>query len=110
MRFLGFSMLLSAWLLVSAFVLPHTAATAAMTGVSAFAVLLFAALAAGRPALRFVLTAIATLLALTALLVPSMPGPAALSNALVAAALAALSLVSPLHAAPHAPATDPDSD
>ena len=110
MRFLGWITLLAAWLLLSAFVLPHTPATAAATGAAAFAVPLFAALAVGRPALRFVVTAIAVLLALTALLAPSIPTPAAISNALVAAALAALSLVSPVHAEPRPPLPEPEYD
>jgi hypothetical protein len=110
MRFLGLNALLSAWLLLSAFVLPHTPATAAMTAIAAFAVLLFAALAAGRPAARYVVTAIAVLLGVTALLLPGLAGAAAISNALVGAALAALSLVSPVHAAPPKAATDPGFD
>jgi hypothetical protein len=110
MMFLGLNALISTWLLVSAFVLPHTPATAGMTAVSAFLVLLLAALAAGRPAVRFVITAIAVLLGVTALLLPAMTGPAAISNALVGAALAALSFVSPVHAAPPRPATEPDYD
>lgn len=108
MRFLGWMTILSAWLLVSAFVLPHTPVTAAATGAAAFAVPLFATLAVGRPAARFVITAIAVLLALTALLTPSVSAPAAISNALVAAVLAALSIVSPRHTPVFVP--DPDWD
>ena len=96
MRFVGINMVLATWLLVSAFALPHTAATAALTIGCAFAVPIFAVVATGRPAVRFVITFIAALLAGTALLLPGMPGLSALSNGVVAALLAALSLVSPV--------------
>jgi predicted exporter len=110
MMFLGLNALVSTWLLLSAFVLPHTPGTAAMTAIAAFAVLLFAALAAGRPAARYVITAIAVALGVTALLLPGLTGAAAISNAIVGAVLAALSLFSPVHAAPSKPATDPSFD
>jgi hypothetical protein len=96
MRFLGWSSILSGWLVVSAFVLPQTAASALMTVLAAFLTLSFAAFAVARPAIRYLNTAVAILLAGAALF--GEPGAAASANGLAAAALFALSLVSPQHA------------
>jgi hypothetical protein len=96
MRFLGWSALLAGWLVVSAFVLPQTAASAMVTVLAAFLTLSFAAFAVARPPIRYLNTAVALLLAAAALF--GEPGAAAISNALAAAALFALSLVSPQHA------------
>lgn len=96
MRFLGWSSFLAAWLVLSAFVLPQTAASAAVAVVAAFLMFGLSAFAVGRPGLRYAIAVIAVLLAGFALL-GGVPWIAAASDALVAAAFFALSLVSPRH-------------
>lgn len=97
MLFLGWNAVLSAWLLVSAFVLPHSWASMALTIVAAFLILLFAALAAWHPFIRYANAVIALVLATMAVSM-TMPGSAAVHNGIFAAILFVLSLVSPLHA------------
>lgn len=99
MRFLFWNLLFSTWLLLSAFALPQTPLSSALTAITAFAVLLFAFLAAGRPALRFVITALALVLGMTAVFLPGGSLATAVSNGVVGALLFALSLVRPTHAA-----------
>jgi len=103
MRFIGWNLLFAVWLLVSAFVLPHSPFSLATTWISAIAVGTVAVLSVGRPAVRFAITAIAVFLGLVALLAPGMSTGAAVNNAIVAALLFTLSLVSPIDAAsePH---------
>lgn len=95
MRFLGSNWVLSAWLLVSAFVLPHTPLTLMATAIAAFLVLTFAAFATGHPAVRYANAVIACGLFALALL-GGMPTGTAIHNSLAAAVLFALSLVSPV--------------
>jgi len=106
-RFIFWNLLFATWLLVSAFVLPHTVFSQATTWVAALAVGAAAMLAVGRPAARFAITAIAVFLALVALLLPGMSTAAAVSNAVVAALLFALSVVRPGHAAGEAGPANP---
>ncbi len=96
MRFLGWSTVIAGWLVVSAFVLPQTAMSAALAVMVAFVMLSLSAFAIGRPGLRYLNAVIALVLAAMALL-GDIPGEAAVSDALAAAALFALSLVSPRH-------------
>jgi hypothetical protein len=96
MRYLGWSTLLSAWLIVSAFALPQSAGSTALTVLAAFVTLSVAAFAVARPAIRYANAFIALGLAGAALF--GAPGAAAIANALAAAGLFALSLVSPVHA------------
>jgi hypothetical protein len=98
MRFLGWNWVLSAWLLTSAFVLPHTALSLAATAIAAFLTLTVAAFAAGHPAVRYANALVACGLFALALL-GGMPTGTAVHNAVLAAAIFALSLVSPLHVA-----------
>lgn len=105
MRFLGWNLTLSTWLLISAFVFPHTPTSSGLTVFAAFFVLLFAFVATGKPASRFVITVLAAMLGATAMLLPGISGAAAVNNAIVGALLFALSLVRPVHAAPPEPAT-----
>lgn len=104
MRFLGWNLLFSAWLLISAFIFPQTPSSAVLTALTAFLVLLFAVLAAARPAARFVNTALGALLGVSALLLPGLSTAAAVNAAIVGALVFALSLVRPTHAAPSEPA------
>jgi hypothetical protein len=96
MRFLGWNWVLAAWLIVSAFVLPHTPLSLAATVFAAFLTLTFAAVAAGHPAVRYANAVIACGLAALALL-GGMPAGTAIHNTVLAAAIFALSLVSPVH-------------
>lgn len=91
MRFLPFA----AWLLVSAFVLPHTAFSQLTTWMVAIFVTVATFLAADKPGARFAVSALAGALAVIALLVPGMPTAARVNNLIVAAILFALSLVHP---------------
>lgn len=96
MRYLGWSAAISAWLIVTAFVLPQSATSTTLAVLAGFATLAIAAFALGRPAIRYVNALIA--LALAGLAVFEEPGAAAIAIALAAAALFALTLVSPVHA------------
>lgn len=98
MTFLGWNAVLSAWLLLSAFVLPHTAASTMVTVVVAFLTLVVAAFAVGRPAIRYLNGVMALGLAVYGLL-SGMPAAAAIHNAIVAAVILALSAVNPVPAA-----------
>jgi hypothetical protein len=98
MRFMGWNLLFATWLLVSAFMLPHTAFSQATTWVAAVAIGGATIMAVGRPAARFAISGIAVFLGVAALLVPDMSTAAAVNNAVVAALLFALSMVRPTHA------------
>lgn len=97
MTFLGWNAVLSAWLLLSAFALPHTAASTMVTAIAAFLTLAVAAFAVGRPAIRYLNGAMALGLAVYGLL-SGMPAATAIHNAIVAAVILALSAVSPVPA------------
>jgi hypothetical protein len=93
MRFLGWNLLFASWLLVSAFVFTHTAASMVLTLACALLVAVFALASRGKPRLRMVLSALAVILGGAALLMPGVSGAARLSNALVAALVFGLSVV-----------------
>lgn len=93
MRFLGWNLLFASWLLVSAFLFTHTAASLSLTVACALLVALFALASRGVPRLRMVLSAIAVVLGGAALLLPDVSGAARLSNGLTAALVFALSVV-----------------
>lgn len=95
MRFIGWNLLFAAWLLVSAFVLPHTAFSQLTTWVVAIFFTAAALLAADKPGARFAISALAVALAVIALLMPGMSAAAVVNNLIVAAILFALSLVNP---------------
>ena len=105
MRFIGWNLVLATWLLVSAFVFPHTAFTLATTCVAAVAIGALALVAVGRPAARFGISALAAFLAIAALLVPGLGTAAAVNNGVVAALLFALSAVRPAQAPAEGPAS-----
>lgn len=96
MRFLGWNAAVSGWLVISAFVLPRSAASAGVTILAAFFAVSIAAFAMARPGLRFLNAPIAVGLAGMALF-GGLPGPAAIHDGLVAPLLFALTLVSPQH-------------
>jgi hypothetical protein len=94
MRFIYWNLAIAAWLLLSAFALPHSPGSAALTGLVAVLVGTFAVASPGLPGLRFVNALLAFFaLGWTALLMPDMGGIARIHNALVAAAVCALSLI-----------------
>ncbi len=97
MRLLGWNLLLAACLVVSTFALPHTPFTQAATCVAAAAVGAVAIVAVGRPAARFVISGIAFARAMGALLVPDVSTAAAVSDAVGAAILFALSIAPSAH-------------
>lgn len=100
MRFLVLNLVLSTWLLLSAFVLPQSPLSSAFAAITAFLILLFAFLAAGKPASRYAITVLGALLGASAALVPGDSLATAVNNGIVGALLFALSLVRPTHAAP----------
>jgi hypothetical protein len=99
MRFAGWNLLFATWLLVSAFVLPHSPMSQGTTWIAAVAIGAAAIAAVGRPAARFAISGIAVFLGVGALLFPEMSTAAAVNNGVVAALLFALSVVQPTHAA-----------
>jgi hypothetical protein len=97
-RYLSWNLAFATWLLVSAFALPNGPVAQAATWAAAVAIGALGIAAVARPALRFAISGIAVALALAALLVPDVSTPAAVSDAVVAAILFALSVVQPGHA------------
>jgi hypothetical protein len=93
MRFIAWNMALVAWLLLSAFALPRSADSAALTGLLAVLIGTFALAAPGLRGLRFVNAVLALVLAGAALLLADVSALARVSDAMVAAAVFALSLV-----------------
>jgi hypothetical protein len=105
MRFIRWNVLLATLLLLSAFVLPQTPISSAITFVTAIAVAVLALAAGGKPALRYIISALAVAFAFAALLVPGVPGATRVIDGLVAAVVFALSLVSPTHSPDHGEAS-----
>ncbi len=93
MRFITWNLVLAAWLLFSAFALPQTEDSLALTAVMAVLIGTFAFASPGLPGLRFVITVLALVLGAAALLMADVSGIARINNALVAAAFFALSIV-----------------
>jgi hypothetical protein len=93
MRFIAWNLALAAWLLISAFVFPHTAESAALTWVVAVVFGIFGIAAPGLPGLRFFTAVLAFVLGWASLLLEGVSWPARVNNALVAAAVFALCLV-----------------
>jgi hypothetical protein len=109
MRFIAWNLAVAAWLLLTAFALPHSAASAALTGLSAVLIGTFALASAGVPGLRFVNALLAFFaLGWAALLLPDMGGLARVHNALVAAVVCALSLIPGRATFASAAAPEPD--
>jgi hypothetical protein len=94
MRFIAWNLVVAAWMLLSAFALDHSPASAALTGLTAVLVATFALASAGIPGLRF-LNALLGFFALgwAALLLPEVGGVARVHNALLGAVVCALSLI-----------------
>jgi hypothetical protein len=97
MRFIGWNVAIASWMLISAFALPQTATSSAITAVGAFLVPLIALFAGAKPGVRYVISIGAIALAVLMVLLPGVSAAARISNALVAALFFALSLVSPRH-------------
>jgi hypothetical protein len=98
MRFIYWNVGLASWMLLSAFMLPHTPVSAAITALGAFLVPVIALFAGARPGARYLISLGAIALAVLMILLPDVSAAARISNALVAAVFFALSLVSPRHA------------
>lgn len=95
MRFLILNLIFATWLLVSAFALPQTPFSTAFTALAALVVAVFAFVAYGKPGARFVISVVAVILGIGALLLTDAGGVSRASNAIVGAILFALSLVRP---------------
>jgi hypothetical protein len=98
MRTVFWNFVLATWLFVSAFAFTRVPASMWVATVAAVAIFVLAAASTGRPSVRYLNAAIALVLAACALLLTDVSGIARVSDALVAALLFALSLVSPVHA------------
>ncbi len=111
MRFIAWNLAVSAWLLLSAFMLDHSPASAALTGLTAVLVGTFALASAGVPGLRFV-NALLGFFALgwAALLLPDMGGIARVHNALLGAVVCALALIPGRATYSAAAAAEPEAD
>ncbi len=92
MRFLGWHLALSAWLLLSAFALGHSSDSIALTALFAVLFGTFAFAAKGVPTVRFVNALLAIALAWAALLMTDSSAIARANNVLVAALVFALSV------------------
>jgi hypothetical protein len=97
MRFIGWNVAIASWMLISAFALPHTLTSSAITAVGAFLVPIVALLAGAKPGVRYLISVGAIVLAVLMVLLPDVSAAARISNALVAALFFALSMVSPRH-------------
>ena len=105
MRFLILNLIFATWLLISAFALPQTPFSSAFTAIAALVVAVFAFVAYGKPAARFVISLVAVILGIGALLLVDAAGVAAPATRSWARSFA-LSLVRPgRSAAEGAPAT-----
>lgn len=98
MRFIGWNVAIASWLLVSAFALPHTPTSSALSAVAAFLVPIIALFAGARAGVRYLISLLALALAALMIMMPEVSAAARISNLLVSAALFALSLISPRHA------------
>jgi hypothetical protein len=97
MRFINWNVAIATWLLLSAFALPNTPTSMAIMAISAFAVPVVALFAGVRPGARYLISILSLVLATLMLLLPGVSAAARISTMLVAAALFALSLISPRH-------------
>jgi hypothetical protein len=93
MRFIAWNLAVSAWLLISAFALPHSPGSAALTGLIAVLNGTFAVAAPGLPGLRLVNGLLAIALAIASLLMPDVGLLAQANGVLVAAIVLALASV-----------------
>ena len=98
MRFITWNVAIATWMLLSAFALPQTPFSTTVTAAGAFLVPVIALFAGARPGARYLITALALVLAGAMLLLPDVPAAARISNMVVAALFFALSMVSPRHA------------
>lgn len=104
MRFFTWHFLFAVWLMFSAFILPQSAASAAVAWVSAIAIGVLGLLAHAKPDVRFVITGIAGLLFIIALFLEDMPMEARVNLVVVAVVMSAFTVVKPRGASFKAPA------
>ena len=93
MRFIAWNLAIAAWLLFSALALPHTEDSAALSGLLAVLIGTFAVASPGLPGLRFVNAGLALVLGWAALLLPDVGALARINDALIGAAVFALSVI-----------------
>jgi hypothetical protein len=93
MRYIAWNLALAAWMLISAFVFPHTSQSAALTWVTAVLVGVLAVASRGKPGLRLLTAVVALVLGSTSLFLEGMSGAARISNALVTAIVFGLSSI-----------------
>jgi hypothetical protein len=93
MRYIAWNLALAAWLLISAFVFPHTPQSAALTWVMAVLFGIFGIASRGRPGLRFLMALLALVLGSASLFLEGMSGAARISNGVVTALVFGLASV-----------------
>ena len=93
MRFIAWNLALAAWLLFTALAFPHSPDSAALSGLLAVLIGTFSVASPGLPGLRFVNALLALVLGWAALLMPEIGGLARVNDAIVAAAVFALSVI-----------------
>jgi hypothetical protein len=103
MRVVFWNLAFASWLLVSAFAFTRSPISLALVAVAAVAVAVLSTVSAGKPASRYLIALVALAVAALALLLPETSAAARISDALTAALLFALSVVSPVHASGEAP-------
>jgi hypothetical protein len=93
MRFIGWNLVLSAWLTISAFALTQTVESVALTWIAAIILSALAIASRGRPGLRVVLGVFGLVLVVAAIFMTEASGAARMSHALVGALAAASAAV-----------------
>lgn len=83
MRFIAWNLALAAWLLISAFVFPHTAQSAALTWLMAVIIGVLGVASRGKPELRVLTGLLALVLGAASLFLEGMSGAARVSNGVV---------------------------
>lgn len=104
MRFVNWNVAFATWLLISAFALPNTPTSMAIIAICAFLVPIVALYAGARPGARYVISAMALVLAALMLALPHVSAAARISTWIVSALFFALSLINPRHASMQVPA------
>jgi len=93
MRFIAWNMALAGWLLFSAFALPHSPGSAALTGLLAVLIGTIGLCSPGLRGLRFANAGLAIILAIAALFMPDVGWLARIHDLFMAAAIFALSVI-----------------
>jgi hypothetical protein len=100
MRFMAWNVFLSSWLIVSTFAFAQGGTSTLLSWATALLVSVVAVLSPAKTALRFLISLASFVLFWSAILLPDVPWPARVNNAIVGAVLFALSMVRPATSKP----------